>query len=125
MPSAVEVYLRALGSGDMGKVPFAPSVIFDSPLGPRLIGVRAVLHFLDGLRRVVLNVRAGRHVSCGGCAAVRMDLQIADGVVPSVVLIDVVSGLIQRVESFHDPRPILSALAGRSRSPFLEMEKKQ
>jgi hypothetical protein len=125
MPVAVEVYLRALGSGDLGSVPFAPSVVFDSPLVPRLVGVGAVLQFLDGLRPVLLDVRAVRHVSYGGTVAVRVDLQTIDGIVPSLVLLDVASGLIQRVESFHDPRPFLSALAGRSQSPFLETEKKQ
>jgi len=125
MPAAADVYLRAFLSGDLGSVPFAPSVTFDSPLTPRLIGIQAVLGFLGGLRSVFREVRPLRLVACGGCVAVRVDLQTAEGIVPSFVLMDVASGLIQSVESFHDPRPILSALAGRGQQPFLDMEKKQ
>jgi len=125
LPDAVAVYLQALRSRDLDSVPFAPSVTFDGPLAPRLIGVRAVLGFLGALLSVIHDVRPGRHFACGGGVALRVDLLAGEVCVPSFQLLDVAGGLIQRVGAFHDPRPILGALAGRGQSLFLEMENEQ
>ena len=104
----------------MDNVPFAPSVTFESPLTSRLIGVKAVLEFLCGFLAVVEDVRPLRHFAYDGGVAVRLDLHTAEAVVPSFQIFDVTSGLIQRVEAFHDPRLILSALTGRGQTPFLD-----
>lgn len=122
-PKAVESYLNAFRQHDLGDVPFAPSVIFESPLTARLVGIKGVLDFLTRLVAVIHDVRAVRQFVEDEYVAVQLDLHTAHLIVPSFELLQVSHGLIRQVRAFHDPRPILRALAATGRP--LSTEKKE
>ena len=47
--AAVERYLNALKQKNLAEVPFAPDVVFEGPLSPKLTGAEAVKEFLNGI----------------------------------------------------------------------------
>ena len=108
---AVESYLDALRRKDLSRVPFAPSVTFESPLSPRVVGVKAVSEFLTGMFPVIKDVRVRRHIVENEYVATRFDLDTTFGVIPVFDCFRVANGLIQEVRPFYDPRPITNAAA--------------
>lgn len=121
--AAIESYLDGLRKHDLADVPFAPSVAFESPLTPKLVGVQAVTGFIGRLLPAIRDVRAVRHFVQADCVATRCDLETPRGVVPSFELFHIANGLIQYVRAFHDPRPILRSLAAAGRPLSTEEEK--
>ncbi len=108
---AVESYLDGLRKKDLSQVPFAPSVSFESPLSPRLVGIKAVTEFLTGMFPAIRDVSARQHIVENDYVATRFDLVTTFGVIPVFDCFRVVNGLIQEVRPFYDPRPITEARA--------------
>jgi len=108
---AVESYLSGLRSKDLESVPFAPSVSFESPLSPRIVGIKPVTEFLTGLFPAVKDVRVLRHISENEWVATRFDLETVHGVIPVFDCFRVANGLIQEIRPFYDPRPLTNAAA--------------
>jgi catechol 2,3-dioxygenase-like lactoylglutathione lyase family enzyme len=108
---AVESYLDALRRKDLSRVPFAPSVSFESPLSPRVVGVKAVSELLTGMFPVIKDVRVRQHIVENEYVATRFDLDTTFGVIPVFDCFRVANGLIQEVRPFYDPRPITNAAA--------------
>jgi len=106
---AVESYLAGLRGKDLDTVPFAPSVSFESPLSPRIVGVKAVTEFLKGLFPAIKDIRVLRHVVENEWVATRFDLDTTFGVIPVFDCFRVANGLIQEIRPFYDPRPITGA----------------
>lgn len=105
--AAVESYLDAFRNGQVGDIPLAPSVTFESPLAGRLAGVEAVADFLGRLAGVVSGVRVFRHVVQDDCVASSLEFRTPAGPLRSLDLFEVAHGLIQHVQAFHDPRPLM------------------
>jgi glyoxylase I family protein len=108
---AVESYLDALRCKDLSRVPFAPSVTFESPLSPRVVGVKAVSELLTGMFPVIKGIRVRRHIVENEYVATRFDLDTTFGEIPVFDCFRVANGLIQEVRPFYDPRPITNAAA--------------
>jgi glyoxylase I family protein len=108
---AVEAYLDGLRRKDLSQVPFAPSVSFESPLSPRIMGVKAVTEFLKGMFPVVKNVQVRQHIADREFVATRFDLDTTFGVIPVFDCFRVANGLIQEIRPFYDPRPLTNAAA--------------
>lgn len=108
---AVESYLDGLRRKDLSQVPFAPSVSLESPLSPRIVGIKAVTEFLTGMFPAIRDVRARQHIVENDYVATRFDLDTTFGVIPVFDCFRVVNGLIQEVRPFYDPRPITEARA--------------
>lgn len=108
---AVDAYFEGLKRKDLTRVPFAPSVSFESPLSPRLVGVKAVTEFLNGVFPVIKDVRVKQHIAENDYVATRFDLDTTHGVIPAFDCFRVSNGLIQEVRPFYDPRPITNAAA--------------
>ena len=106
---AVESYMEGLRRKDLTKVPFAPSVSFESPLSPQLVGVKAVTEFLQGVFPVIKDVRVKQHIVENEYVATKFDLDTTYGVIPAFDCFRVSNGLIQEVRPFYDPRPITNA----------------
>ncbi len=106
---AVESYLDALRRKDLSRVPFAPSVSFESPLSPRVVGVKPVSEFLTGMFPVIKDVRVRQHIVENEYVATRFDLDTTFGVIPVFDCFRVANGLIQEVRPFYDPRPITNS----------------
>jgi glyoxylase I family protein len=113
---AVESYLDGLRRKDLARVPFAPSVTFESPLSPRIVGVKAVTEFLTGMFPAIRDVQARQHIVQNDYVATRFDLDTPFGVIPVFDCFRVANGLIQEVRPFYDPRPITEAQARSVRS---------
>ena len=106
---AVESYLDGLQRKDLSHVPFAPSVSLESPLSPRIMGIKAVSEFLTGMFPTIRDVRTKQHIVENDYVATRFDLDTASGVIPVFGCFRVANGLIQEVRPFFDPRPITEA----------------
>ena len=63
--AAVERYFNALKQKNLAEVPFAPDVVFEGPLSPKLTGAEAVKEFLNGILPEVQDVRIHRHIVDG------------------------------------------------------------
>lgn len=108
---AVEIYLAGLRKKDLTGVPFAPGVAFESPLSPRIVGVKPVTEFLKGLFPVINDVHTQRHIVQDDFVASRFDLDTTFGVIPVFDCFRVEGGLIHEVRPFYDPRPITNRTA--------------
>ncbi len=106
---AVESYLDGLRRKDLSEVPFAPSVSLESPLSPRIVGIKAVSEFLTGMFPTIRDVRTKQHIVENDYVATRFDLDTASGVIPVFGCFRVANGLIQEMRPFYDPRPIAEA----------------
>lgn len=111
---AVESYMDGLRRKDLSKVPFAPSVSFESPLSPHIVGVKAVTEFLTGVFPVIKDIRVKQHIVENEYVATKFDLDTTFGVIPAFDCFRVSNGLIQEVRPFYDPRPITNAGASSS-----------
>jgi glyoxylase I family protein len=108
---AVEAYFDGLRRKDLSQVPFAPSVSFESPLSPAILGVKAVTEFLSGVFPALKDVRVKQHIVEDGYVATRFDLETTFGVIPAFDWFRVSNGLIQELRPYFDPRPITDAAA--------------
>jgi catechol 2,3-dioxygenase-like lactoylglutathione lyase family enzyme len=108
---AVESYFDGLRRKDLSQVAFAPSVSFESPLSPRLVGVKAVSEFLSGVFPVIKDVRIKQHIVDAEHVATRFELDTTFGVIPAFDWFRVSNGLIQELRPYYDPRPITNAAA--------------
>lgn len=101
-----ENYFRALNAKDLSRVSFAPDVVFECPITPRLAGVAAVLEFLEGVFSVIKEVRVERCLADGEYVAARFELDTVYGLIPASDRIRIVGGQIKELRSFYDPRPV-------------------
>jgi hypothetical protein len=86
-------------------------VTFESPLSPRVVGVKAVSELLTGMFPVIKGIRVRRHIVENEYVATRFDLDTTFGEIPVFDCFRVANGLIQEVRPFYDPRPITNAAA--------------
>jgi glyoxylase I family protein len=107
---AVESYLDGLRRKDLSEVPFAPSVSFEGPFSPRIVGIKAVSEFLTGMFTAIHDVRIKHHIVENDYVATRFDLDTTSGVIPVFGCFRVANGLIQEMRPFYDPRPITEVL---------------
>jgi glyoxylase I family protein len=108
---AVEAYFDGLRRKDLSQVPFAPSVSFESPLSPHILGVKAVTEFLSGVFPALKDVRVKQHIVEDGYVATRFDLETTFGVIPAFDWFRVSNGLIQELRPYFDPRPMTNPAA--------------
>ncbi len=101
-----EAYFRGLNAKDLSSVPFAPDVVFDSPITPKLAGVDAVLEFLEGVFSAIKEVRVQQCVAEGECVLARFDLDTVYGLIPASDCIRIVDGQIKELRPYYDPRPV-------------------
>lgn len=102
----VESYFRALNAKDLSQVSFAPDVVFESPITPRLTGIRSVLEFLEGVLSVIKEVRVKQCVADGEYVAVRFELDTVYGLIPASDRIRITNGEIKELRPYYDPRPV-------------------
>lgn len=106
---AVESYFDGLKRKDLSKAPFAPDVIFESPLSQdKLRGVESLTEFLSGILPIVKNVRIKRRVADGEHVCVLWELETSTpaAVIPVCEYFRVSDGLIKEMRPYYDPRPI-------------------
>jgi len=109
--AAVERYLRGLKDHNLADVPFAPDVVFQGPLSPRLSGVDAVTEVLDQMLPVIRDIRIERHIVDGEYVATMFALDTTFGVVLVCDCYQVVNGQLKEIRPFYDPRPIMEGMA--------------
>lgn len=101
-----ERLFQGLNSKDLSHVPFAPDVVFESPITPKLSGIKSVMEFLEG----VLSVIKGAHLKdCkveGEYVTVRFQLDTVYGLIPASDCMRVADGQIKELHPYYDPRPL-------------------
>ena len=115
--AAVERYFNALKQKNLAEVPFAPDVVFEGPLSPKLTGAEAVKEFLNGILPEVQDVRIHRHIVDGEYVATVFDFETRFGVIPICDTFRVVNGQLTEIRPFFDPRPIVEAMAHQNAEP--------
>jgi SnoaL-like protein len=113
-----EGYFRGLNAKDLSRVPFAPDVVFECPITPKLSGVSAVLEFLEGVFSVIKDVRLRQCVPDGEYVSVRFELDTVYGLIPASDRLRIVNGQIKELRPYYDPRPLKSAVAGAGGPPL-------
>lgn len=109
--AVVERYLKGLREKDLSEVPFAPDVVFESPLSPQVTGAAPVQELLAGLFPAIRDVRIHRHIAEGEYVATLFDLDTVFGVIPVFDCFRIVDGQVRQIRPFYDPRPILDGMA--------------
>jgi limonene-1,2-epoxide hydrolase len=109
--AVVERYLRALKDRNLAGVPFAPDVVFQGPLSPKLTGIDAVMEILEQMLPVIRDVRIHRHITEGDWVATIFELETEFGVIPVCDCFHVVNGELKQIRPFYDPRPIVEGMA--------------
>jgi hypothetical protein len=107
----VERYLNGLAAKDLSNVPFAGDVSFESPLSPKLNGVKAVTEFLHGVFPVLQGVTLKRFVVEAPYVVGVFDLQTKFGTIPACDVFRVEGGKLKEIRPFYDPRPITNPSA--------------
>jgi glyoxylase I family protein len=102
----VERYLRALETGTLHDVPFAPDVTFESPVAPKVTGRDAVIEALQGMVPLVRGVRVRDHVAEGEFVASRFELLTPFGPIDVFDRFRVVNALLTEIHPYYDPRVI-------------------
>src|SRR2546425_615642 len=74
--------MRSPPHNDLSQVPFAPDVMLEGPLAPRIIGIHVIQEFLTGLFPVIKDIRIKRHIGEGDFVATEFDFDTTFGVVP-------------------------------------------
>jgi glyoxylase I family protein len=101
-----ESYFRGLGQKDFTHVPFAPDLVFESPLTPRLSGAKAVREFLEAVFPVIKGVRIQQAIADGDHLAVRFELETTCGAIPACDYLRISNGQIAEIRPYYDPRPV-------------------
>jgi len=109
--AVVERYLRALKDRNLADVPFAPDVVFQGPLSPKLTGIDAVTEILEQMLPVIRDIRVERHIVDGEFVATMFELDTIFGMIPVCDCFHVVGGQLKQIRPFYDPRPILEGMA--------------
>jgi limonene-1,2-epoxide hydrolase len=115
--AAVERYFNALKDKNLADVPFAPDVVFQGPLSPKLTGSEAVTEFLNGLLPAIRGVQIHRHIADGEYVATIFELETVFGVIPVCDCFRVVNGQLKQIRPFYDPRPIVEGMAHQGVKP--------
>ena len=106
---AAESYLNGLRRKDLSRVPFAPDVVFQSPLSAdKLHGAEALVGFLSGVFPVIKDVRIKRSFADGEHVCVLWELETSTpaAVIPVCEYFRVADGLIKELRPYYDPRPL-------------------
>ena len=109
---AAESYLDGLRQKDLSRAPFAPDVIFESPLSPdKLYGVEALTGFLSGVFPIIKDVRIKQRIADGEHVCVLWELETSSpaATIPICEYFRVVDGLIKEMRPYYDPRPITNS----------------
>lgn len=101
-----ERYLHGLGAKNLGNVPFADDVSFESPLTPRIVGVKAVTEFLTGLFPAVKGVSIKQFVVEAPYVVAVFDFHTTFGVIPVCDVFRIEGGRLKQIRPYYDPRPI-------------------
>jgi limonene-1,2-epoxide hydrolase len=104
--NVVERYLHGLGGKNLGHVPFADDVTFESPLSPPIAGVKAVTGFLTGLFPAVKGVSVKQFVVEAPYVVAVFDFHTTFGVIPVCDVFRVEGGRLKGIRPYYDPRPI-------------------
>jgi hypothetical protein len=105
----VESYINGLGGRDLGGVPFAEDVTYESPISPKRTGKQAVVEFLSGLFPIINGIRIKQHIVEGEYCATIFDLDTAYGVIAVFDCFRVTDGELKQIAPFYDPSPITNA----------------
>lgn len=105
---AVQAYFDGLRQSRVDRIPFAPGVVYQGPLGPELRGADAVRQFLRSTVAVIREVRVLQHLSQGAYVGTHFELDTIYGVIPGFDWFHVVNDQIFEVRRFYDPRPIVA-----------------
>ena len=107
--AVVESYIRGLGGRDFTGVPFAKSVLYQSPLTPRRVG-RDAIEFLEGIFPVIHGADIKQHVVEGEYVASVFDLQVTTGTVAVFDKFRVANGELHEICPFYDPAALNEAV---------------
>lgn len=102
----VELYLRGLGAKNLSGIPFADDVSFESPLSPKITGVKAVTEFLTGLFPAIKGVDVNRFVVEAPHVVAVFDFHTTFGTIAVCDIFRVEAGRLKEIRPYYDPRPI-------------------
>jgi hypothetical protein len=102
----VELYLNGLGAKDLGGVPFAADVSFESPLSPRITGAKALREFLTGMFPAIKGVTIHRLIVEAPAVVAVFDFHTTFGTIPVCDVFQVEGGQLKAIRPYYDPRPI-------------------
>jgi len=105
---AVDAYFRGLAEKDLSAAPFHPSVEFEGPLGPRIVGADSLRAVLTGFFPSIKGVEVIRHIAQGEWCATEFIFKTTLGAVPMMDCFHVVNGQIVSIRLYYDPRPMLA-----------------
>ena len=101
--AAVERYFNALKDKNLAEVPFAPDVVFEGPLSPKLTGAEVVREFLNGILPGIRGIHIQRHIAEGEFVATIFDMETDFGVIPMCDTFRIVNGQVAQIRPFFDP----------------------
>lgn len=107
----VEAYLNGLGAKNLGGVPFADDVTFESPLSPKITGAKALSDFLVGLFPAIKGVTIKRFVVEAPHVVAVFDFHTTFGTIPVCDVFRVEGGQLKEIRPYYDPRPITNPSA--------------
>lgn len=102
-------YVKGLSQKDLSNVPFAPDVIFESPLTPnKLQGSTSIIEFLSGVFPIIKSVRIKRSIADGEhcCIVWELETTTPSAIIPICEYFRISDGLIKELRPYYDPRPI-------------------
>lgn len=108
--TAIEAYFDGLNRKDIGAVPFAPDVVFTTPMLPAPVrGEAAVRTFVQGTLPGFTGAKVERHIVEGEHAFTLFDIDWPErgGAIKSSDYFHVVDGRIREIRVYFDPRPLL------------------
>jgi limonene-1,2-epoxide hydrolase len=105
---AVDAYLHGLAQKDLSAAPFHPSVEFEGPLGPRIVGADSLRAILTSFFPSIKGVEVIRHIAQGEWCATEFIFKTTFGAIPMMDCFHVVDGQILSIRLYYDPRPMLA-----------------
>jgi hypothetical protein len=102
----VELYLNGLATKNLSGVPFADDVSFESPLSPKITGVKPLTEFLTGMFPAIKGVTVKRFVVEAPHVVAVFDFHTTFGTIPVCDVFRVEAGKLKEIRPFYDPRPI-------------------
>jgi hypothetical protein len=104
--AVVEAFLAAIVRKDLARLPVAPDLTVETPLTPPRRG-QAALDYLAAVAANVKAIQTRQHIVECDFVATLFEEDTVHGLLPVFAKFQIVSGRIEDIRVFYDPRPMI------------------